>query len=112
MDTALINGDFKVSSNGRPEQIDGTQELLQRAAIRLNVPLGSFVYDAQLGSRLHSLKAEDDALNAKALAMAQEALKPLPQLTVESVSCAVGEPVVVMVQLSYSGGNAAIEVKI
>ena len=69
MDTALINGDFKVSSNGRPEQIDGTQELLQRAAIRLNVPLGSFVYDAQLGSRLHSLKAEDDALNAKALAM-------------------------------------------
>lgn len=112
MDTALKDGDFKRSSNGRPEQIDGTQELLQRAAIRLNIPLGSFIYDAQLGSRLHSLKSGDDELNAKALAMAQEALKPLPQLTVESAACSVGDPMTVTVQLSYSGGNAEIEVKI
>lgn len=112
MDTALINGDFTLAPNGRPKQIDGVQELLQRAAIRLNVPLGGFVYDAKLGSRLHSLKTGDDSMNAKALEMAQEALKPLPQLTVAGTVCSSGEPWTVKVALSYSGGAAEIEVKL
>ena len=55
MDTALANGDFQLDSNGRPKQIGGVQELLQRAMIRLNVPLGSFAYDTALGSRLQTL---------------------------------------------------------
>lgn len=110
MDTALINGDFIRDSNGRPKQIGGIQELLQRAAIRLKVPIGSFVYDARLGSRLHSLKPGDDALNAKALAMAQEALESLPQLTVAGVVCSGNEPLTVAVLLQYNGGEAEIEV--
>ncbi len=112
MDTALMNGDFMLGCNRRPKQIGGVQELLQRAAIRLNVPLGGFVYDAELGSRLHNLKTGEDDLNAKALAMAQEALKPLPQLTVEGAVCSTSEPLIVAVQLGYSGGKAEIEVKI
>lgn len=111
MDTALANGDFSVGSNGRPKQIGGTQELFQRAQIRLNVPLGSFVYDASLGSRLHELKADDSGLSEKALSMAQEALRVLPQVAAESSKCS-GEPLVAVFQLRCGGETAEIEVRI
>jgi phage gp46-like protein len=112
MDTALKNGDFARNANGRPGLIDGIQEILQRAAIRLTVPLGEFVYDAQLGSRLHSLNPLDDTKNAKALAMAQEALKSLPQLTVESVACSDENPMRAVVAVSCAGRKAEIEVNL
>ncbi len=110
MDTALANGDFAVGSNGRPKQISGAQELFQRAAVRLNVPLGSFAYDASLGSRLHELKAGDGGLNEKALSMAQEALRILPLVTVESAECSE-EPLTAVFQLSCNGEETKMEVK-
>nr|WP_319489380.1 histidine kinase [uncultured Caproiciproducens sp.] len=111
MDTALANGDFAAGSNGRPKQISGAQELFQRAAVRLNIPLGCFVYDASLGSRLYELKAGDGGINEKALTMAQEALRLLPQVTVESAKCS-GEPLAAVFRLSYGEENVEIEVKI
>ncbi|MBW7572713.1 histidine kinase [Caproiciproducens faecalis] len=111
MDTALMNGDFLLGFNGRPQKIQGAQELLQRAALRLRIPIGSFAYDPSLGSRLHELKSGDSGLNEKALTMAQEALRVLPQVTVEHAEC-LGNPLAVMVALGCGGEKAEIEVKI
>jgi hypothetical protein len=112
VDTALESGDFCVGSNGRLKQIGGEQELLQRAMIRLNVPLGSFDYDATLGSRLYTLKADDADCSIKAVAMAQEALRQLPELTVAGVTSSAADPSATEVQLSYSGKTNEIEVKL
>lgn len=111
MDTALMNGDFLLGFNGRPQKIQGAQELLQRAALRLKVPLGSFAYDPSLGSRLHELNPGDSGLNEKALTMVQEALRVLPQVTVEHTECSEN-PLTVMVALGCGGEKAEIEVKI
>ncbi|MGX8711531.1 MAG: histidine kinase [bacterium] len=110
MDTALIEGDFLPGSNGRPKQIGGARELLQRAAVRLTVPLGGFVYDPSLGSRLYELKPGGSGLNEKALALAQEALRALPQVTVERAECS-GDPPAAVITLSCGGEKAEIEVK-
>lgn len=110
MDTALKNGDFSTGSNGRPKQIGGILELLQRAMIHLNVPLGGFVYDTSLGSRLYTLETDDTDFTAKAVAMAQEALLPVPMVTVTGVTCP--EPKTALVQVECRGENAEIEVNL
>ena len=112
MDTALANGDFQLDSNGRPKQICGVQELLQRAIIRLNVPLGSLAYDTALGSRLHTLQTDDVNCSTKAIAMAQEALWQLPELTVEGAGCSAQEPGIITIQLKYNGNTTEVEVKL
>lgn len=112
MDTALTNGDFAPGSNGRPQQIQGTREILQRAMIRLNVPIGGFDYDAALGSRLHTLNVNDADINAKALVMAQEALRPLSSVAVAGVKLLSAEPPAIAVQLNCGGENAEIEVRL
>lgn len=112
MDTALKNGDFLPGSNGRPKQIGGERELLQRAAIRLKIPLGSFMYDPQLGSRLYELKAGGSELNARAFTMAQEALRSLPQVTVESAACSETQPLKAVFQLCCGDEKSEIEVNL
>lgn len=52
-DTALdFMGGLKTDGRGMPFSISGEDELLQRAGICLSVPMGSFVYESGLGSRL------------------------------------------------------------
>lgn len=111
MDTALENGDFATSANGFPRQIDGVDELLQRAKICLRVPLGQFLYLPELGSRLHTLHAGDSGNDALALTMAQEALKRLPQLHVDQAVCSAEEPLTVSVTLAWPGGESVVEVR-
>ena len=60
MDTALAGGDFSLGANGLPRGISGEEELLQRAAIRLRVPLGRFAFQPTLGSRLYTLRPETE----------------------------------------------------
>lgn len=110
MDTALKNGDFLPGSNGRPELVGGARELLQRAVIRLKVSLGNFSYDPQLGSRLRELKACGSGRNARALTMAQEALRTLPQVTVESAVCSETQPMTVGFRLHC--GNEKLEIEV
>ena len=99
MDTALLNGDFALSASGIPFSIGGASELLQRAMIRLCVPRGAFPYDPSLGSSLPSLDPDDPALYHHAFSAVQEALLPLPDLTLLSlavlptgVSLSLGSP--------------------
>ena len=56
MDTRLCDGDFAKGENGLPETVEGMEELLQRAQIRLCIPKGAFVHDPSLGSRLAQLQ--------------------------------------------------------
>lgn len=111
MDTALANGDFSPASNGRAAAIGGKEELFQRAAIRLIVPLGGFACDPSLGSRLHTLKADTEERDEKALAFAQEALRKLPQVSAVSAVCSAQEPISVQVGVQYGGETRVIEVR-
>lgn len=110
MDTAIENGDFGLDANGLPRPLSGEEELLQRAAILLRVPLGRFAYQPELGSRLHSLQPGVPDNDANARAMAQEALRTLPQVHVERAICSATEPLTVRVQLSWDRGRGEIEV--
>lgn len=110
MDTALAGGDFSLGANGLPRGISGEEELLQRAAIRLRVPLGRFALQPALGSRLYTLRSETEDKDANALAMAQEALRELPQVWVESAVCSAAEPLIARIQITWKGGGAEIEV--
>lgn len=112
MDTLIQNGSWAVSANGLPIVIGGLQEQLQRAFIRLNVKQGSFAYDPTLGSRLTALRISDADLNEKALFLAQEALKDMPQVTVLSAVCSIlqgGISITFSLQTAEGKGNITIE---
>lgn len=113
MDTAITNGDWAVNANGIPVVVSGLQEQLQRAFIRLKVKEGSFAYDSSLGSRLYTLKPNDGDLNTKAHSLVQEAIKDMPQTTVQSVVCVAlpGGGFAVAVSLQTVEGKGSITVK-
>lgn len=99
MDVALKNGDFETGTNGFPVLLDGTEELLQRAAVRLTVPRGTFGYNPGLGSRLWGLDPGAPGFGEAALFAAQEALLLLPQVRAQSVRLVSAEPPVLGVLL-------------
>lgn len=90
MDTALLNGDFARSPCGIPFAVRAASELLQRAMIRLCVPRGAFPYDPSLGSSLSALDPEDPDVYHRAFSAVQEALLPLPDLTLLSLAVLPG----------------------
>lgn len=113
MDTVLENGDFKLAENGYPYVSGGETELFQRASIRLKVPLGSFTLDAQLGSEFSTLKSEKEANRAgKALSLAQEALRNLPQVSAEKAEYTAGDSPFVTVTVKYGDNTEEIKVNI
>lgn len=88
MDTLLFERDHYTAGCARPVEIDGLDALMQGALIRLAVRRGSFAPDPALGSRLHELpRSEQEALQALALPLVQEALADLPQLQARRVDC-------------------------
>lgn len=112
MDTALQNGDFARAANGRPYQISGTEEMFQRAYIRLTVPAGRFCYDPSLGSRLNTLTGNEPDPDVKALSLAQEALRTIPEISVQSAHYEKTAPPAVQVTLSCGGEQKEFEVKL
>lgn len=86
MDTKLHNKDIALDNTGLPYLIEGIEELLQRAFIRLKVKKGSFSLDSTLGSTLHTLvNAQHKNLCALTLNAAREALQPIDGVVVEDV---------------------------
>lgn len=112
MDTALSNGDFDAGTNGIPRLLEGAEELFQRAAIRLTVPLGSFACDPELGSRLYTLPSLSGGQSQKALAFAQEALRQLPQLTVVDAEYQQQDPPQAVITVQCGGETKKIEVSL
>ena len=92
VDARLKNGDLAADSAGNVETISGIDALFQRALICLKVPLGSFIYDRELGAP-HS---DSDAQRAEL--MLGEALAEYPSTSVKV--------------LSVTGGNARLEINV
>lgn len=111
MDTALKDGGFCAAANGRPYRIGGTNEIFQRAKIRLTVPLGSFCFDPALGSRLHTLTGEEPDPDAAALLYAQEALRPLSGVAAAGTEYEKTQHAV-KIALEYCGQKTTTEVKL
>ncbi|MCL2068336.1 MAG: histidine kinase [Oscillospiraceae bacterium] len=87
MDTLLLHGDHATDARGIPVPVYGTEELLQQALLRLGIRRGSFIYDHGLGSELFRLAGDTSAATQRAAAsFVQEALIPIPQITVGDVN--------------------------
>lgn len=86
MDTLLVAGDHELGYRGLPVAIQGDDEQIQRALIRLRVRRGSFEEDPGLGSELYKLQGANPALwNRLALGYVQEALSAMTEVRVEHV---------------------------
>lgn len=75
-----------MDSRGIPVAIGGDRELIQRALMRLTIKKGSFGLDPGLGSELYRLASvRGGDLARVALSYAQEALLPMPEVSVLGV---------------------------
>lgn len=116
MDTVLVNGDYLKDAKGRPVQIEGIHEILQRALIRMSVRKGSFEYDASLGSELYKLKTsyiDKKSLNEKIVSYAREALEPIKGiriLGVEAQRTGGGENLNLLFKLTVDNKVSEMEV--
>lgn len=77
MDTRVENGGFVLGPNGLPETVEGLEELLQYARLRLTLRRGSLPYNRELGSGLYQWSPQEDRAEDRALALANEALQGL-----------------------------------
>lgn len=109
LDTLLCHGDHKRDQQGFVQKVDGAQEAIQRAMIRLSVPKGSFVPDPNLGSRLFLLgQSPVEQTEELALEYAKEALldeKEVQAVSVKKIS-KTGEGLELEFELEYLGKDA------
>lgn len=113
MDTMIQGGDHAVDGRGLPVSVHGTEELIQRALIRLSVPKGRFAPDLSLGSGLHELPGVKTATRDRvAMGYVQEALYPLREVQVERVACTTEAEGVLAVRvvLVIAGNSYTLEV--
>ncbi len=85
MDTKITLGDIATNAQGMPVQINGHEEFLQRALVLIAVPLGKFVYNKTLGSKIHTVKSSDEHRLEKVFSYASLALRKYPDLSVLGV---------------------------
>lgn len=113
MDTLLYHGDYKRDGRGFPVKISGMEEAVQRACIRLTVPMGNFVLDPNLGSRLHML-GRIQSINQEELALeyAREALLGMEDIRVISakVDAQQQETLKIEFVLEYTGNEKAEQI--
>ena len=81
----IKDGVYALTAAGLPEEIGGVEEQMQNVMLRLNLPLGTFPYGRALGSRLHTLDLSQEHAADRAVALANEALLPLPDIQVKAV---------------------------
>lgn len=88
MDTLIQDGDFVTDDRGYIKTVEGTDELLQQALLRLTARKGAFALDSELGSELYKLRGcNRQRLNAVARGFVEQALLPVSGLSVEDVQC-------------------------
>ena len=116
MDTMLQNGDFVRGRGGLPKAIGGTEELIQRALIRLTVRKGAFPLDPGLGSQLYLLRDAGRAhWEDQALLYAKEALEKMPGTEVLGVKAGYSyekQAILLEYRLAFGGQEetAALEI--
>lgn len=106
MDTLLVNRDHCTDSRGIPVTVAGDSEIIQRALIRLCVKKGALDGEPTLGSELYRLKnARTQDAARIAMSYVQEALSPMPGVSVSDVSVAQSQTgaLEVRVTIEYQG---------
>ena len=115
MELKLENGQYVTARSGAPETVRGTEELLQRAKMRLAAKRGSFLPDPEYGSRLYQLGALKPSQRAAAAKLyAAEALKTENELSVGAVDYIPGPDgrAEVRVEVIYHGAASELSVTI
>ncbi len=74
MDVKVENGGYVLGPTGLPETVEGLEELLQYARLRLTLRRGSLPYNRELGSGLGQWSPQEDRAEDRARALANEAL--------------------------------------
>lgn len=100
MGLKLEQGVYALGPGGLPREAEPLEELLQNAAMCLNLPRGSFPYGRELGSRLSTLERSGEHAEEQVVSLANEALLELPGVRAEqaviredgSVAFAVSTP--------------------
>ena len=111
----MYHGDHQQNRQGFPVLISGAEELFQRACIRLTVPLGRFIPDKNLGSRLYTLgRAAPEQRQELALEYAREALIGMEDIRVVSARIFSGEDqaIEIIFSLEYAGTDQPEECQI
>lgn len=113
MELLLQHGDHSRNEQGFLQQVDGAQQLVQRAMVRLTVPKGKFVLNPQLGSLLHTLGRTAPAQREQlALEYAREALLEMPEMRVVAARCRQGaqaDELLVQFELECTLENGKLE---
>lgn len=115
MDTLLVGGDHCTDSRGLPRTVEGVEERIQQALIRLSIRRGSLSGEPRLGSELHKLTGSpSDALDRLALSYVQEALAPMTDLAVRGVVVEKSsrDTLAVEVTVGYRGREYQLEVEV
>lgn len=84
MTTKLLDGDFATNAYGHLLAAVGSDEIIERALIRLRVKKGSFIYNKDLGSKLHLLDLNSADEN-QLMAAVCDALSPIQEVEVTEV---------------------------
>lgn len=107
MDLKWENGNVALGPGGLPQRVDGPQEALQNARLALCLRRGSFPYGPGLGSALWDLDPAGENAGQRALALAQEALLPVPGA--EALQAAWdGQAWVIQLKTPQGTGQAAV----
>lgn len=113
MDTAIKDGDFELNEQGKPYLINAMEETVQRCKILLTVKQGSFCYNQSLGNNLHLLDKDSENLQGNALLLVKEALLPIKQVTVCSVTpVADEEKIILKIKIKAYNQYADMEVTV
>ena len=102
VDAMLSAGDLMADSSGNMCDISGADALFQMALIRVAVPLGSFIYDRQLGARQGGADLQRIEL------LLNEALADHPNASVRALDTA-GETL--RLQITINGESRVEEVR-
>ena len=92
MELKLQNGDYLPEAGGGLRRVSGTEELAQRALMRLAARRGGFFHLPDYGSRLHTLgRMKTSQREAAAWQYVLEALEPETEITLTALEYLPGE---------------------
>lgn len=111
MELKLRSGAYVLSGAGLPESVQGTEETLQRALLRLSARRGRFAPAPDYGSRLYTLGTlRPSQRSAAARLFVTEALAGEAGIGVEAVTYTPGEGNSAAVAVALSLGGQAAEI--
>lgn len=109
MAIAIQNGTY-ATAGGIPQEIGGLEELLQAVSLRFACRRGSFRYGRQYGSRMFLLNPDEEHVQERALALANEALLDLPGVTALQVEQRESE-MIFTVQTPLGTGKVCYQIR-